>query len=93
MVSISFPYYMYPGNGRHAAPILLVTNRSELRHGRSNNQEASMPQLSNNLTFISDPGHAWLQVPIWEIATLGIEAEISNYSYINGRYAYHSASS
>jgi len=47
-----------------------------------------MPELSNHLTFISDPGHGWLKVPLTEIVALGLETQISVYSYIEGRYAY-----
>jgi len=52
-----------------------------------------MPHVSDQLTIIIDPGHAWLRVPLTEIAHLGIEDQISGYSFINDRYAYHSASS
>ena len=47
-----------------------------------------MPEFSTHLTFISDPGHGWLKVPLAEIAALGIEEEISLYSFIKGPYAY-----
>jgi hypothetical protein len=47
-----------------------------------------MPELSTHLTFIADPGHGWLKVPLAEIAALGIEGEISPYSFIKGNYAY-----
>ena len=50
-----------------------------------------MPKLSTQLTFISDPGHGWLKVPLTDIATLGIEDDISACSFIKGHYAYHSA--
>jgi hypothetical protein len=45
-------------------------------------------QVSDRLTLVVDPGHAWLRVPLVEIARLGIEDQISAYSYINGNYAY-----
>lgn len=35
------------------------------------------------LRFISDPGHGWLEVPILELAQLGIAADISSCSYIS----------
>lgn len=41
-----------------------------------------------NLTFYSDPGHGWLKVPIKELKKLGIENDISSYSYMMGDYAY-----
>lgn len=47
-----------------------------------------MHQLCTHLTFISDPGHGWLQVPLVDIAALGLETAISNYSFIDGYYAY-----
>jgi hypothetical protein len=36
----------------------------------------------------SDPGHAWLAVKLSEIKMLGIETEISSYSYVKGKTAY-----
>jgi hypothetical protein len=50
-----------------------------------------MPELSTHLTFISDPGHGWLRVPLTEIVALGLETQISVYSYIEGQHAYRSA--
>ena len=47
-----------------------------------------MHELSTNLTFITDPGHGWLRVPLVDIAALGLETAISNYSFIDGHYAY-----
>jgi hypothetical protein len=47
-----------------------------------------MPELSTHLTFIADPGHGWLRVPLTEIVALGLETQISLYSYIQGQYAY-----
>ncbi|MBK8986271.1 MAG: hypothetical protein IPM39_09345 [Chloroflexi bacterium] len=47
-----------------------------------------MHQFSSELTFVSDPGHGWLEVPLADIAALGLETKISAYSYINGRFAY-----
>lgn len=44
--------------------------------------------FSTHLTFINDPGHGWLKVPLTDIAALGIEAQITPYSYIEGPYAY-----
>jgi hypothetical protein len=38
--------------------------------------------------FYSDPGHAWLEVPIAELKKLGIEKEISGFSYKKGYMAY-----
>ena len=36
----------------------------------------------------SDPGHAWLAVKISEIKMLGIQTDISSYSYVKGKTAY-----
>jgi len=47
-----------------------------------------MPILTDPITFISDPGHGWLRVPLADIATLGIEGDISSYSFIDRRFAY-----
>ncbi len=38
--------------------------------------------------FITDPGHGWLKVPRAELARLGIENDITSYSYARGAYAY-----
>jgi hypothetical protein len=47
-----------------------------------------MLELSSHLMFIFDPGHGWLQVPLTDIALLGLEEAITPYSYIQGQYAY-----
>ncbi|MBK9056008.1 MAG: hypothetical protein IPL78_35455 [Chloroflexi bacterium] len=44
--------------------------------------------FSTHLTFTNDPGHGWLKVPLTDIAALGIEAQITPYSFIEGQYAY-----
>ena len=36
----------------------------------------------------SDPGHAWLAVPMSYLMQLGIVHEISSFSYMKGRTAY-----
>lgn len=41
-----------------------------------------------SLRFISDPGHGWLEVPVSELARLGIAKQISRYSYKKGAMAY-----
>ncbi len=33
--------------------------------------------FSAHLTFINDPGHGWLKVPLTDIAALGVEAQIT----------------
>jgi hypothetical protein len=43
------------------------------------------------LTYISDPGHGWIRVPVSLIFDLGIENQISNYSFVSPskkRWAY-----
>jgi hypothetical protein len=47
-----------------------------------------MHEFSTELTFIADPAHGWLRVPLVDIAALGLETTISSYSYIDGHYAY-----
>ena len=47
-----------------------------------------MHEFSQVLTFVSDPGHGWLEVPLTDIAALGVETKISAYSFIDGRFAY-----
>jgi hypothetical protein len=42
-----------------------------------------MPEFSDHLTAINDPGHGWLRVPLADIAGLGIEEEITSYSFID----------
>jgi len=44
--------------------------------------------LSDALTFIEDPGHGWLKVPLVELDELDIRDQITPYSYKNGRFAY-----
>lgn len=39
-------------------------------------------------TFYSDPGHAWLKVGYNELVELGIEADISPFSYRDGDDVY-----
>lgn len=38
--------------------------------------------------FYADPAHAWLRVPKEELVNLGIDKQISAYSYMNGNWAY-----
>ncbi|MDZ4263801.1 MAG: hypothetical protein U1B30_15900 [Pseudomonadota bacterium] len=39
-------------------------------------------------TFIADPGHGWLQVPLHEVRKLGIADKISACSYMSSNMAY-----
>lgn len=54
------------------------------------NSTHSRTNASHALTYtwISDSGHAWLQVSIDEVNILGIAGKISEYSYINGETVY-----
>lgn len=40
------------------------------------------------LTFFADPGHGWVRVPYSFLWELGIEGDISPYSYMDHQYAY-----
>jgi hypothetical protein len=40
------------------------------------------------IVFYEDPGHGWLQVPISLAKQLGIEANISGFSYMDSKYYY-----
>jgi len=44
----------------------------------------------NKATFryIQDPGHGWLEVPRQLLAKLGIEYDVTSYSYVKGQTAY-----
>ena len=46
--------------------------------------------MNKQRTFVlhSDPGHAWLAVPMSYLLQLGIAGEISSFSYMKGRTAY-----
>jgi hypothetical protein len=40
------------------------------------------------IIFHEDPGHGWLQIPITLAKKLGIEANISGYSYMDSKFYY-----
>jgi len=44
--------------------------------------------LNISLKFFSDPGHGWLQAPHSLIIELGIQKDISPYSYVDDTHAY-----
>lgn len=44
--------------------------------------------LSTSLLFLEDAGHGWLRVPLADLVALGIEQDISPYSYVHEGYAY-----
>lgn len=52
-----------------------------------NQVQQSQPQILN-LRFFSDPGHGWLEVDMVHIIGLGLADKISDYSYVQGDYAY-----
>lgn len=45
-------------------------------------------KISNKLTFIHDPSHGWLKVPMKDVDALDIRADISSFSFIDGANAY-----
>lgn len=45
-------------------------------------------QKKYELRFISDPGHGWLEVPLALLKDLGIDRNITPYSYLNNGLAY-----
>jgi len=45
-------------------------------------------RVKRKLTFINDPGHAWLSVSLADIRALGIAEKISVYSYMSPSRAY-----
>jgi len=44
--------------------------------------------MATKYRFISDPGHAWLEVPRAELVELGILNKVSQYSYQHGDMVY-----
>jgi hypothetical protein len=44
--------------------------------------------MKKKLHFHEDASHGWLAVKVKEIVDLGIEKEISGYSYMNGQTVY-----
>jgi hypothetical protein len=42
----------------------------------------------NNYTFFEDPGHGWLEVDREELRKLGIEEDITGWSYQKGNKVY-----
>jgi len=50
--------------------------------------KASAKTRSESYDFYADPGHGWLRVPLKRLGELGIENDISPYSYVKGGYAY-----
>jgi hypothetical protein len=50
----------------------------------SSNESAAPTKL----TFHSDPGHGWLAVPREVVRSLGIESQISEFSYLDDTHVY-----
>lgn len=44
--------------------------------------------MKKTYTLFSDPGHAWMKVPLSEVLRLWLKYEISGYSYIRGNFLY-----
>lgn len=44
--------------------------------------------MNKTYNFFTDPGHGWLEAPLAEIVDLGIQKDISYYSFLNGETAY-----
>lgn len=47
-----------------------------------------IPYTPHKYHYYEDPGHGWMEVPLSEIKALGIESEISSYSYKRGDNVY-----
>lgn len=45
-------------------------------------------EMPDTFKFYSDPGHAWVAVPMEAVTKLGIQDEISAYSYLHNNIAY-----
>ena len=44
--------------------------------------------MRSTFDFISDPGHGWVKVPLSMLRELGIDEQISPFSYMRGANAY-----
>ena len=44
--------------------------------------------MTESFTFHTDPGHGWLEVPLLVLQELGINEDISSYSYTDGQNVY-----
>jgi len=66
---------------KSSAPYLLKKEVEKMKASKL------LPQ-DEKYTYYEDPGHAWLQVSHKELNDLGIEKEISGFSYSKGDYAY-----
>ena len=44
--------------------------------------------MAKTYIFHTDPGHGWLAVPFKELVDLGIQNDISGFSYVKGKTAY-----
>mgnify|MGYP003143014551 CR=1 FL=1 len=42
----------------------------------------------DTFTFYTDPGHGWLQVPRRMLTELGIDGDVTSFSYEGGDYVY-----
>jgi len=63
--------------------------RERERRANAPKQTATMGHINmKKYTFIEDPGHAWLSVPLSDIQALCIADHISSYSYMSPTRAY-----
>src|SRR5208283_3098652 len=78
-------------DGREALKARLDASRAapvrKMRQ-RAQQQQARAQQSGQTLTFHTDAGHGWLQVPRKALFDLGIAASISRYSYVKGDFAF-----
>ncbi len=44
--------------------------------------------MTKTYDFISDPGHGWLKVPLFDLAESGATNQISQFSYLTKEHAY-----
>lgn len=68
--------------------IFATMPKTEQQKDRNNPTMETKKYNERNYTFFSDPGHGWLQVPLSELKELGIENEITPYSYEKDGYVY-----
>ena len=44
--------------------------------------------MDKTYDFISDPGHGWLKVPLFDLVESGVTKQISEFSYLTKEHAY-----
>jgi hypothetical protein len=68
-----------------ATPYSITTTPT---HTTSLYRRPTMARYQRKFTFISDPGHGWLKVPIKLLQQLGIAHKITAWSYQRASHAY-----